>query len=100
MPTLGDILGSARRSAWGFHAWMEAGDPDLAEEVKMAAARSQTSVAGFVRMAMADFSRFANEEDWAQLTRIVRDDPDPGTACLSAMVHWRLNARGCADHSA
>jgi hypothetical protein len=100
MPTLGDILGSARRSAAGFEKWVAAGDPELAEGARLAAARSSTSLAGFVRLAVADFSRFADEEDWAQLTRIMRADPDPGSACLAAMVRWRLAARGCADHSA
>lgn len=99
MPTLGDILGAARRSAAGFQTWIEAADPELAGEVRAATECSGDSLGGFARSAVADFSRFADEEDWAQLTRIVRDDQDPGTACLTAMVRWRLTVKGCESHS-
>ncbi|GAA4135462.1 hypothetical protein ACFFTN_27115 [Aminobacter aganoensis] len=99
MPTLGDMLGAARRSAAGLQRWIETADPDLAEEVRMAAARAGDSPSGFARAAVADFSRFADEEAWAQLTRIVRDHEDPGTACLAAMVAWRLAATTCERHS-
>lgn len=99
MSTLGDILGAAKRSATGFHAWIEASDPPLAQEVAAAAERSGCSPAVFARAAVADFSRYADEEDWAQLTRIVRDDADPGTACLAAMIRWRLTAPACEGHS-
>lgn len=98
MATLGDILGEARRSATRFQAWIEAADPALAEEVKEAAARTGDGPAGFARAAVADFSRFADEEDWAQLTRIVRDEGDPGIACLAAMIRWRLEVKSCATH--
>lgn len=100
MKTLGDMLGQAKRSAAGFQAWIEAADPDLAGEVRTATGRSGDSVASFARAAMADFNRLADEEDWAALTRIVRDDPDPGAACLVAMVRWRLAAKSCDAHSA
>jgi hypothetical protein len=99
MPTLGDVLGSARRSAAAFQTWMEAADPDLAAKVKLAAAGSGGSPAAFARAAVADFSRFADEEAWSQLTRIVRDCEDPGTACLAAMIRWRLTAEACESHS-
>lgn len=99
MATLGDILGSAKRSAAGFQRWIEAADPDLAEEVRVAAAHTGDSFAGLARAAVADFSRFADEDDWAKLTRIIRDDEDPGTTCLMAMVRWRLTATSCATHS-
>jgi hypothetical protein len=99
MATLGDLLGAARRSTGAFNAWLEASDPDLAGEVSAASAREGLSPAGFVRSAVADFSRFASEEDWATLVSSMRDDADPGTICLLAMVHWRLTVRGCEDHS-
>lgn len=99
MPTLGDILASAKRSTAGFQSWVDAADPILAQELRTAVDRSGDSLAGFARVAVADFSRFADEEAWAQLTRIVRDDEDPGTACLTAMVRWRLAARSCERHS-
>lgn len=99
MLMLGDILGTARRSTAGLERLVEATDPDLGQELRAAAERSGDSLAAFARAAVADFSRFADEEAWAQLTRIVRDDEDPGTACLIAMVRWRLAARTCESHS-
>lgn len=55
MPTLGDMLGAARRSAAGLQRWIETADPDLAEEVRMAAARAGNCPSGFARAAVADF---------------------------------------------
>lgn len=91
MATLGDILGAARRSATGFECWIEKSEPEFAMEIKLAASESGQTPADFIRSAVADFSNFADEEDWAQLTRIIRDDPDPGMACLATMTRWRLD---------
>lgn len=99
MAMLGDLLGAARRSAGAFQHWLEASDPQLALDVAAAAAREGLTPAGFVRAAVADFARFAAEEDWATLTSSIRDSGDPGAVCLLAMVHWRLTVRGCGDHS-
>lgn len=98
MATLGDILGSARRSAATFEIWAEAADPELAEALKTAAIADGGSLSGYLRMAVADFSRFADEEAWAQLSRTVRDSDDPGMACLRVMVRWRMAAPVCEDH--
>ena len=95
--TLGDMLGWARRSAAGFQKWAEAADPKLIDDVKEATADSGECFTGFVRVAIADFSRFADAEAWAQLSRMVRDSDDPGLACLVAMVRWRLAAPHCRD---
>jgi hypothetical protein len=97
--TLGDLLGAARRSASGFQDWLSGADPELALAVERAAGREALSAAGFVRVAIADFSRFADEEDWATLTSALRDSADPGAECLRAMVHWRLTVPGCEAHS-
>lgn len=96
---LGDLLAAARASAGSFQSWLQASDPALAAEIAGAAEREQMAPAGFVRAAVADFSRFASEEDWATLVSSMRDDADPGTVCLLAMVHWRLTVRGCDSHS-
>ena len=96
---LGDLLATARRSAGSFQAWLQASNAHLAAEVSAAAARAGLTPAGFVRTAVADFSRFAAEEDWATLVSSMRDDDDPGAVCLLAMVHWRLTVRGCGEHS-
>jgi hypothetical protein len=99
MPMFGDLLAAARSSAGAFQGWLEASDPALAAQVAAVAAREGMTPAGFVRAAVADFSRLAAEEDWATLTSSIRDSADPGTVCLLAMVHWRLTVRGCGDHS-
>jgi hypothetical protein len=98
MPMLGDLLAAARDEAGGFHAWIEAADPALAAGVARAAARQGMTPTGFVRAAVADFARFAAEEDWATLISSVRDSDDPGTVCLTAMVDWRLAVPGCGEH--
>ncbi|MGE0007726.1 MAG: hypothetical protein AB7S92_19360 [Parvibaculaceae bacterium] len=99
MATLGDILGSAKRSAGEFEKWAASADPGLAETVRAAAAAENGSWSGYVRMAVADFSRFADEEAWAGLCRSVRDSDDPAMACLRAMVRWRMAAPACEDHA-
>jgi hypothetical protein len=98
MATLGDILGSAKRSAAKFERWAEAGDPELIQAVKTAAVAHGDSLGGYLRVSVADFSRFADEEAWAQLSRVVRDSDDPGMACLGAMARWRMAAPVCEDH--
>lgn len=99
MPMLGDILAAARSSSGRFQAWLEKSDPELGEAVKRAATAQGLTATGYVRSAIADFNRFAAEEDWATLTSSLRNSDDPGTTCLLAMVHWRLTARSCPEHS-
>lgn len=99
MPMLGDILASARTASNSFQTWLERSDPALAADVARSAEAQGSTPTGFVRSAIADFNRFASEEDWATLTSSLRDTADPGTTCLLAMVHWRLTARSCAAHS-
>lgn len=99
MPMLGDILAAARRSSAGFQTWLERSDPQLAARVNDAAASMAMTPAEYSRAAIADFNRFAAEEDWATLTSSLRNTDDPGTVCLLAMVHWRLTAGGCQKHS-
>jgi hypothetical protein len=96
---LGDMLAAARTSSSGFQAWLERSDPALAADIMSASELQGMTPTGYVRMAMSDFHRFASEEDWATLTSRLKDTNDPGTVCLLAMVHWRLTARGCAEHS-
>lgn len=98
MPMLGDMLAAARNASGGFETWLRQSDPDLAGRIRAAADLQDMSPAGYVRAAVADFSRFAAEEDWATLTSSLRDSDDPGTSCLLAMVHWRLTVRGCGAH--
>jgi hypothetical protein len=98
MPMLGDLLAAARDSAGGFDAWLNAADPHMALRVREAASANAVAPTAFVRMSVADFSRFAAEEDWSTLISGMRDSDDPGMSCLYAMVDWRLAARACTDH--
>ena len=96
---LGDLLASARQSSGRFQKWLAMAEPELAARVDAAAARVSVTPTTYVRMAMADFARLAREEDWATLTSNLKRTDDPGTACLLAMVDWRLTAKACSQHS-
>jgi hypothetical protein len=98
MATLGDILSTARNSAGRLEAWLGR-EPGLDQQVTEAARSCGLGIAPYARMAVADFSRFANEEDWATLVSSLRDSADPATTCLVAMVRWRLAATTCSGHS-
>jgi hypothetical protein len=99
MPLLGDMLAEARNSSGNFQTWLRGSQPELAEDVNRAAAQHGLTPTGYIRMAISDFNRFASEEDWATLTSSLKKTDDPGTACLLAMMHWRLTVRGCSEHS-
>jgi hypothetical protein len=99
MPMLGDLLAGARNAAGPFQAWLTQSDPALAARLSAAAAAEGLGPAAYARMAVADFSRLAAEEDWATLVSSLRDASDPGTTCLLAMVHWRLTVPACEGHS-
>lgn len=99
MAMLGDLLAEARISAGAFPRLIGASDPDLAAEVERAAAAAGIGVAGYVRAAVVDFTEHAEEADWATLTSRLNGSADPGLACLTVMVRWRLAAPTCAVHA-
>lgn len=99
MPMLGDLLAAARDGAGNFQQWLKHARPELAAAVEAAAVAEAMTPTSYVRAAIADFGRFASEEDWATLTSTMKRTDDPGTACLVAMVDWRLTAKACANHS-
>lgn len=96
---LGDVLAAARRSSSGLDGWLAATDGELALRLCEQAKTAGLSPTGYARMALADFSRFASEEDWATLMSAIRDDTDPGRTCLLAMVNWRMTVSACDRHS-
>lgn len=100
MATFGDLLAMARRSSPRFTEWLKVAEPSLADKVAVAAAAANLTPAGYVRVAVADFSRFADEEEWATLSSTLKDSEDPGLACLLSMIHWRLTRRSCESHRA
>jgi hypothetical protein len=99
MPMLGDLLAAARDGAGNFQPWLKVADPELAATVEAAAGAAAITPTSYIRAAISDFARYASEEDWATLTSTLKRSEDPGTACLLAMVDWRLTARACAHHS-
>jgi hypothetical protein len=90
MPMLGDLLAAARGSAADVERWLAAADPGLAARLRAAAAEDHETPAAYLRITVAEFGRFAGEEDWATLASRLRDSADPGTTCLLAMLAWRL----------
>ncbi|MEF2070617.1 hypothetical protein [Consotaella aegiceratis] len=90
MMMLGDILAEARRSSGTVVRWIADNDPDRAASIETAAARLGETVPSFVRGAVADFSQFGSEDDWADLTSRLRATDDPGRVCLFTMLDWRL----------
>lgn len=99
MAMLGDLLASARKSTAMLQGHLAHSDPELAAKLSEAASSEGLTPSAYARMAVADFTRFASEEDWATLTSSMRDSAEPGTVCLVAMVHWRLTAPRCEAHS-
>ena len=89
---LGDILAAARDRSEAFAVWLEAADPALSRSMADTARRDGTTPEGVARGAVAAFSRFASEEEWARLMSKLRDSDDPAMACLDRMVRWRIAA--------
>jgi hypothetical protein len=87
---LGDVLAAARRSGGGIEEWLKPAEPELWEALCSEAARQQSDPVAFARMAVADFSERAGEEEWAMLVSRMRDTDDPGRVLLLTMVRWRL----------
>jgi hypothetical protein len=95
---LGEVMALARRASPGVEAWLLAEDPDLGARVSARAEAEAVDVPGFLRIAMADFSRLASDEDWSTMLSRMRGAPDPGRACLLGMIGWAL-ARPAHTHS-
>ena len=91
---MGDLLAAARRSASRIEGWLAEADPDLSARLAGAAARDGIGQATWLRVAIADFDRYADEEDWATLVSHLRNDDDPGRRCLLTMLEWRLDMAG------
>jgi len=89
---LGDVLAAASRSGEGMETWLQPADPLLWSALNAAAEAERVDPAGFARASIAAFSERASEEDWAMLISRMRDDDDPGRACLLTMMRWRLRA--------
>lgn len=97
---LGDYLAAAHAAGADIQSWLDQAGPQCASALEQLAQAEQLSATRAARLAVADFSRAASDEDWATLISHVRDAADPGLACLAAMIDWRLAQKPCAAHSA
>lgn len=95
---LGDYLALAKNAGADIQGWLTQVGPLQAKALEKLAADERISPARAARMAVADFSRFAGEEDWATLISHVRVAADPALACLGAIVDWRLAQKPCEAH--
>lgn len=87
---LGEVLAAARDSGAGMEEWLAKAEPEIWAEMGKAAAAEGMDHAAYARVAVADFSNRAPEDDWATLMGRIRDAQDPGQACLLSMITWRL----------
>ncbi|HEY6630069.1 MAG TPA: hypothetical protein VIZ90_01325 [Rhizobiaceae bacterium] len=87
---LGDVLAAASRSGVGMDEWLQPADPLLWSALNAAAEGENIDPSEFARASIAEFSERATEEDWAMLMSRMREDDDPGRACLLTMMRWRL----------
>ncbi|WP_435203109.1 hypothetical protein [Qipengyuania sp. 902] len=95
---LGDYLALAKNAGADIQGWLAGSGPVQARALEKLAANENITPARAARMAVADFSRFASEEDWATLISHVRDAADPALVCLGAIVDWRLSQKPCSKH--
>lgn len=87
--TLGDIIADGQ-AAELLESWLTAADPDLARRLAAAAASADTPVPVFVRQAVADFVREANDERWTQLISATQGADDPSLAALAALLRSKI----------
>lgn len=90
MLTLGDLMARARSAAPAFERWLTEAAPELAADLRKAAADQGESPAAFARAALVEFDLYADPEAWTRLTGRLHNAEDPGLACLEEMVRWRL----------
>ena len=97
---LGEILTAARKSGAGMESWLAPAEPEIWAALGEAAETEGMDHASYARMAVADFSNSAPEEDWATMMSHMRNAEDPGQACLLSMITWRLrHVDGKCGHS-
>lgn len=87
--TLGDMIADAE-SAARLEPWLVANDPDLAERVAEAAVAEGAPVADYVRQALADFVRSADDESWTRLISAAQGAQDPALAGITAVLKTKL----------
>lgn len=90
--SLGERLADGA-SAERLEAWLEATDPQLTEQVRLAARAEDLEVAAFVRRAVAHFVDNANDETWTQLISKTQGAPDPAIAAMASLLKAKLTPR-------
>ncbi|MEJ6477669.1 MAG: hypothetical protein QNL92_03190 [Octadecabacter sp.] len=97
---LGEILSAARDSGAGIEDWLAPAEPEIWSALGKAAGAEGIDHATYARLAVADFSNSAPEEDWATMMSRMRNANDPGQSCLLSMITWRMNrVVGACGHS-
>ncbi len=96
---LGEVLTAARNSGAGMEDWLAPAEPEIWAALGKAAEAEGMDHATFARVAVADFTNSAPEEDWATMMGRMRSAQDPGQACLLSMITWRLRSvKGKCGH--
>jgi hypothetical protein len=87
MLMLGDILALSKGATGAFQKLLS---EDLISSIQTAAEAEGVRQETYVRIAVSEFARDADAEDWTRLMSHLRDSDDPARVCLQAMVERRL----------
>lgn len=99
---LGDLIGDGL-AAERLVPWLEATDPQVAQQLRGTAAVTGTEPPAYVRAVVADFVNRATDEDWTRLISAARDASDPAQAALAQIMKANLAAEcggGCGSSQA
>lgn len=88
--SLGDLLQDRDGVAERVETWLDAADPELAEQVRTAAAADQAAFADFVRDQIADFVKDADDERWTRLISAAQGADDPALGCVRAILKSKV----------
>ena len=88
--SLGDLLQDRDGVAGRVETWLDEADPELAVQVRRAAAADQAVFADFVRDQITDFVKDADDERWTRLISAAQGADDPALGCVRAILKGRL----------
>ena len=99
---LGDLIGDGL-AAERLVPWLEATDPQIAEQLRDTASATGMEPSAYVRAVVADFVNRATDEHWTRLISAARDASDPAQAALAEIMKANLAAEcggGCGSSHA
>lgn len=88
--SLGDLLQDRDGVAERVETWLDEADPELAGQVRTAAAADQIPFSDFVRDQIADFVGEADDERWTQLISAAQGAEDPALGCVRAILKGKV----------